>query len=136
MKMRLVALAALLVSGIMTPCQAQPRHALRKAETQASPPYIGCWSDASGDYLSIAARRIKYGRAKWVKYAKLPQHSGDNFYLLRLFSPGEFNFLSNIISLSLEGEEMRMTLYESLDDYSDGKKLGWATWYRDKCGAR
>lgn len=135
MKMFLVALAALLIFGTMTSCSAQHRSASRKDEAQA-PPYIGCWSDASGDYLSIAARRIKYGRAKWVKYAELPQPSGDNFYLLKLASPGEFNFLSNIITLFLEGEEMRMTLYESVGDYSSGKKLGWATWYRDKCGAR
>ena len=137
MKRHLVTLATLLVFCTSMPCPAQHRQVARRGTARALPAhFLGCWSDASGDTLSVAAGRIKYGRGRWVRYAVLPVRPDDNLHLLRLFSPGEFNFLSNIISLSLEGEEMRMILYESLEHYSQGKKLGWATWHNDRCGAR
>jgi hypothetical protein len=136
MRRRLVTLAMLLGCGALTPHWAQRRPARTDRVRASARPYVGCWSDASGDYLFVTAGKIKYGRGRWVRYAELPERPGGKGYLLRLFSPGEFNFLSNVVSLSPDGGEMRMILYESFKDYTNGKKLGWGTWHKDRCGAR
>ena len=140
MKTYMVAVVLLLLSvGIGAPCFAERRNSPRsgKARANARPAYIGCWSDASYGVLHITARRIKFGdRGKWVRYADVSRNPDGKVYLLRLFNPGEFNFLSNVVSLSVDGERMWMNLYESLEDFSKGKKVGWDTWHRDKCSAR
>lgn len=127
MKIRFVSFVVLLLLGVGAVCQAQPRRAA------ARPNYIGCWSDASGARLSVTAQKMRYGRGKWVKYADLTKKRDGASYLLKTFAPGEFNFLSEVITVSLEGDKMQMTLYESLADYNSGKQLGRDTWYREQC---
>lgn len=131
-----IAALVLLLRGAAAPAQAQRRRAPAPSARQMVVParYVGCWSDASGSSLSVTASRIRYGRGKQVRYVDVTGEADGKPYLLRLSVPGEFNFLSEIISLSLEGDEMRMTLYKSMEDYTAGKQFGQDTWYRDRCG--
>lgn len=129
----------LLSPEISAPGMAQHRIVPRAgtALSAAHPKYIGCWSDGSYGVLFVTAKKIKFGaRGKWVRYADVTKNPDGKVYLLRLFNPGEFNFLSNVVSLSVDGERMQMTLYDSLEGFSKGNKRGWDTWYKDTCSAR
>lgn len=139
MKTRLIFIVILLLFVVSVLCMAQHRRSSRvgNIRSTASPKYIGCWSDGSHGVLFVTAHTIKFGdRGKWVKYVDVTENPDGKLYLLRLFNLGDFNFLSNVVSLSLDEEKMQMTLYDSLKDFSRGKNSGWDTWYKDKCRIR
>ena len=135
MKTFFAALVILLTLGTGALCPAQRRASgANKMPLAARAEYVGCWSDGGGARLSVTARRMRHGRSKWLRYSDVTERSDGKTYLLKTSGRGEFEFLSEVIALSLEGDAMRMTLYESMDDYSAGKQLGRNTYYKDTCG--
>ena len=128
--MRKLLVTFILLFGLAVSSEAQQSRlsSSQKSNSATTPNYFGCWSDGSGSFLFVRRQKIKYGqRGKWVKYADITETPDGKSYLLKLFNPGQFNFLSNIITLSRDGEKMQMTLYKSLTDYSKDKRLGWDT---------
>jgi hypothetical protein len=96
-------------------------------------PYAGRWSNGRGETLSIMRRTLRFNSDKPVTFRDVTKVTDGKYFLLKITTPGTINYFTKFIALSIENNEMKMTLYDSYEDMFDGKNpQGESTWYRDK----
>jgi hypothetical protein len=103
------------------------------SSAHAGMPYIGRWSNGRGERLIVTKRTLKFNNDKSVTFRDVTKVTDGNHFALQITSRGKLNYFTKFIALSLENDEMKMTLYDSYADMFDGKNpQGESTWYRDK----
>jgi hypothetical protein len=103
------------------------------SSSPAGMPYIGRWSNGRGERLVVAKRTLKFNSDKSVTYHDVTKVTDGDHFSLQITSRGKLNYFTKFIALSLENDEMKMTLYDSYEDMFNGKNSkGESTWYRDK----
>jgi hypothetical protein len=103
------------------------------SSSPAGMPYIGRWSNGRGERLAVTKRTLKFNSDKSVTFRDVTKVTDGNHFSLQITSRGKLNYFTKFIALSLENDEMKMTLYDSYEDMFDGKNSqGESTWYRDK----
>jgi hypothetical protein len=96
-------------------------------------PYIGRWSNGRGETLSITARTLQFANDRPVYYRDVTKVTDGHHFSIQITSRGKINYFSKFLALSVEKDEMTMTLYNSYREMFDGENpQGESTWYRDK----
>jgi hypothetical protein len=97
------------------------------------PPYLGNWSNGRGETLTVTERTLRFNNDKAVTYRDVTKVTDGNYFLLEVTAKGKVNYFSKYMSLTIEGDEMKMVLYNSYLDMFDGKNpQGNSTWSRDE----
>jgi hypothetical protein len=108
------------------------------AVVQARPSYIGVWSNGRGEALQIDDGRIRVGRNEPVAFRDVTRFSDGRQFALEITDPGWVDFFgrSKFILLTLNRNELRITLYDSYQNLTDARNSrGESNWLRDN-GAR
>jgi hypothetical protein len=96
-------------------------------------PYLGNWSNGRGETLTVTERTLRFNNDKAVTYRDVTKVTDGNYFLLEVTAKGKVNYFSKYMSLTIEGDEMKMVLYNSYLDMFDGKNpQGNSTWSRDE----
>jgi hypothetical protein len=96
-------------------------------------PYVGNWSNGRGETLSVTGRTLRFNSDKAVTYRDVTKATDGNYFLLEVTTKGNINYFSKYMSLVINADEMKMTLYNSYQDMFDGKNpQGESTWSRDE----
>jgi hypothetical protein len=96
-------------------------------------PYIGNWSNGRGETLTVTASTLRFNSDKAVTYRDVTKATDGNYFLLEVTAKGKVNYFSKYLNLVIEGDEMKMTLYNSYQDMFDGQNpQGESTWSRDE----
>lgn len=107
--------------------------AAHASSAPAGMPYVGRWSNGRGETLIVAKRMLKFNNDKSVTFRDVTKVTDGNHFSLQITSRGKLNYFTKFIALSLENDEMKMTLYDSYTDMFNGNNpQGESTWYRDK----
>jgi len=96
-------------------------------------PYIGMWSNGSGDILNITLKMVRFNEGKPVAYRDITKVSDENSFSLELTSVGKADFFSKYVSLSIDGDTLKTVSYNSYEDLWRGANpQSSATWYREQ----
>jgi hypothetical protein len=107
------------------------RHAAAIPRAQATPPYIGNWSNGRGESLSITRRTLRFANDKPVRYQDVTRVTDNRRFAIKITSKGKINYFSKFLVLEVNKDEMKMTLYSSYEDMFNGQNSqGETTWYR------
>ena len=108
-------------------------HATRTTIAPAKLPYLGKWSNGRGERLSVTERTLKFNSDRAVTYRDVTKVTDGNHFSLEITSRGKLNYFTKFLALEINGNEMKMTLYNSYQEMFDGKNpQGESTWDRDK----
>jgi hypothetical protein len=103
------------------------------AFARANMPYVGKWSNGRGERLSVTKSTLRFNSDKPVTYRDVTKVTDGNHFSLRVTARGPLNYFTKFIALAIDGEEMKMTLYDSYEDMFGGNNpRGESTWYLDK----
>jgi hypothetical protein len=115
-----------------------PGDAPGRPPVPAEQPYLGEWSNGTGETLSFTRRRLFYGEDDAYTYQDVTRDSDGRQYAIQITTPGRVNLFSwsKFVSLAIDRRQMRITLYNSLADLLDGRNpRGEATWVREGTGS-
>src|SRR5919205_1026080 len=79
-------------------------------------PYIGNWSNGRGETLTVTASTLRFNSDKAVTYRDVTKATDGNYFLLEVTAKGKVNYFSKYMSLEIDEDEMKMTLYNSYQD--------------------
>jgi hypothetical protein len=103
----------------------------------ADQPYLGEWSNGRGEILTFARRRMYYGDDDAYTYQDVTRNPDGRQYAVQITTPGRVNFFSwsKFLSLEIDRRQMKIILYNSLEDLLAGRNSrGEATWLREASG--
>jgi hypothetical protein len=102
------------------------------AHAESGFPYRGEWSNGRGETLVIKQDAMRFGKDAPAPYRDITKATDGSYFMLQLTAKEKVNYFSKFLSLSIEGEEMKMKMFNSLQDMkSDENPQGEVTWYRE-----